>query len=92
MKRKKWDPETKAHIVLEGLSGRPVTELCNAFGVCSSQYYRWREMFVEHASSLFETTRPDQDIAALRKENERLKRLVGELTLALHSGNDLLKK
>lgn len=87
MKRKKWDPETKAHIVLEGLSGRPIIELCNEFGLCPSQYYRWRDILVERSASLFEIARPDQDKAALQEENERLKRLVGELTLALRNGH-----
>ncbi len=88
VKRRKWDPETKAHIVLEGLSGRPVGELCNEFGLCPSQYYRWREILLERSPTVFEANRPDQDVAALQRENERLKRLVGELTLALHNGSD----
>ena len=28
MKRRKWKPEQKALIVLEGLRGRPIGELC----------------------------------------------------------------
>jgi hypothetical protein len=28
MKRRKWKPEQKALIVLEGLKGRPIGELC----------------------------------------------------------------
>jgi transposase-like protein len=33
MKRRKWTPEQKALIVLEGLRGRPVGELCNEHGI-----------------------------------------------------------
>jgi transposase-like protein len=28
MKRRRWDSKTKTKIVLEGLSGRPVSEIC----------------------------------------------------------------
>ena len=33
MKRRKWDSRTKAKIVVEGLGGRPVAELCNAWQI-----------------------------------------------------------
>ncbi len=33
MKRRRWDSKTKTKIVLEGLSGRPVSEICNEYGV-----------------------------------------------------------
>jgi hypothetical protein len=28
MNRRKWDPKTKALIVMEGLKGKPVSEIC----------------------------------------------------------------
>jgi len=31
MKRRRWDSKTKTKIVLEGLSGRPVSEICNEY-------------------------------------------------------------
>ena len=33
MKRRRWDSKTKTKIVLEGLSGRPVSEICNEYGI-----------------------------------------------------------
>ena len=30
MKRRPWDAKTKTRIVIEGLQGKPVAELCNA--------------------------------------------------------------
>jgi hypothetical protein len=29
MKQRKWDPKAKAKIVLEGIKGKPVAEICN---------------------------------------------------------------
>lgn len=31
MKRRRWDSKIKAKIILEGLSGRPVSEICNDY-------------------------------------------------------------
>ncbi len=33
MKRRHWDSKTKVKIVLEGLSGRPLSEICNEYGI-----------------------------------------------------------
>lgn len=41
MKRRRWDSKTKTKIVLEGLSGRPVSEICNEYGIHQNQYYTW---------------------------------------------------
>ena len=49
MKRRQWKAETKAMIVLEGLKGRPVAELCNVHQICQAQYYQWRDQFLPMA-------------------------------------------
>jgi len=46
MKRRRWDSKTKTNIVLEGLSGRPVSEICNEYGIHQNQYYLWRDKFL----------------------------------------------
>jgi len=42
MKRRQWDAKAKAkaRIVLEGLQGKPVAELCNEHQINQSQYYQ----------------------------------------------------
>ena len=42
MKRRRWDCKTKAKIVLEGLSGRSVVDLCADYQISQVQYYQWR--------------------------------------------------
>ncbi|MDA2921416.1 transposase [Desulfobacterota bacterium AH_259_B03_O07] len=49
MKRRRWDSKTKTKIVLEGLSGRPVSEICNEYGIHQNQYYSWRDKFLSEA-------------------------------------------
>jgi hypothetical protein len=37
MTRRTWDATANARIVLEGLQGRPVAELCNEYHISQSQ-------------------------------------------------------
>jgi hypothetical protein len=39
MHRLKWDAKTKALIILEGLKGKPVAEICTAHQISQSLYY-----------------------------------------------------
>ena len=46
MKYRKWDPKTKAKIVLEGLqNNQPLSELCNNYQISQNQYYNWLNEF-----------------------------------------------
>ncbi|MEF2146003.1 MAG: transposase [Desulfovibrionaceae bacterium] len=84
MKRRKWDSETKARIVLEGLLGGQVSDVCQEHRIRPGQYYKWRDYFLNHCARVFEGPPRSPDTAALAAENEKLKRLVGELTLELN--------
>jgi transposase-like protein len=83
MKRRKWEPKVKAQIVLEGLRGRSVADICNDYEISQAQYYQWRDQFLSNAPQAFETGRQSRREAHLIKQNEKLKRLVGELTYEL---------
>jgi transposase-like protein len=90
MKRRQWDPKTKAMIVIEGLKGKPVAELCNEHQISQAQYYQWRDQFLAHAPKAFEVHEQSQREARLARENARLKTLVGELTLELKKSDEVL--
>lgn len=83
MKRRRWEGKLKAKIVMEGLKGRPVAELCTEHQISQAQYYRWRDQFLTNAPGAFETKQRSRREARLERENKRLKRLVGELTYEL---------
>jgi transposase-like protein len=89
MQRRKWDAKTKAMIVLEGLKGKPVAELCNEHQLSQAQYYQWRDQFLAHAAKAFEAHEQSQREARLTQENARLKTLVGELTLELRKSDEV---
>jgi transposase-like protein len=90
MYRRKWDAKTKALIVLEGLKGKPVAEICTEHQISQSLYYQWRDQFLAHAAKVFEVQQHTKKEARLEQENARLKQLVGELTLELKKGDELL--
>ena len=53
MQKRKWDAKTKAMIVLEGLKGKPVAEVCTEHQISQSQYYQWRDQFLAPAAQAF---------------------------------------
>jgi transposase-like protein len=90
MQRRTWDAKTKALIVLEGLKGKVVAEICTAYHIGQSLYYQWRDRFLPHAATVFEVQQSTQTEAPLERENARLKQLVGEFTLELQKSDELL--
>ncbi|MGH7891069.1 MAG: transposase [Thermodesulfobacteriota bacterium] len=72
MKRRRWDSKTKTKIVLEGLSGRPVSEICNDYGIHQNQYYTWRDSFLTEAHSVFESKKNGGEVERLRRAKESL--------------------
>jgi transposase-like protein len=90
MHRRKWDAKSKALIVLEGLKGKPVVEICTEHQISQSQYYQWRDQFLANAARAFEAHQYTRKEAHLEQENARLKKLVGELTLELKKSDERL--
>jgi transposase-like protein len=83
MHRRKWDADLKVKIIIQGLQGRSVAELCNESQISQSRYYQWRDQLLANASQTFEVPQYDRTAARLARENARRKALVGELTLEL---------
>jgi transposase-like protein len=76
-------------IVIEGLKGKPVAELCAEHQISQAQHYQWRDQFLAHAPNAFEVHEQSQREARLARENARLKALVGELTLELKKSDEV---
>lgn len=89
MKRRKWESKDKAMIVLEGLKGRSVSEICNTHQIAQTQYYEWRDKFLQNASKAFEVGQQTSRESRLERENSKLKNLVGELTLELKKSDEI---
>jgi transposase len=91
--RRKFNPEEKISIILEGLKGEEsIAAICRREGIAPSLYYKWSKSFLEAGKQRLkgDTMREanSDEVSAIRKENEQLKQLVAELSLK----NRVLKK
>lgn len=78
-----WTSEEKAKIVLQGLKGRSVAEICNEYQIHQTQYYKWRDKFLSDAPKVFETEKQSKREERLLSENQKLKGIIGDLTVEL---------
>ncbi|MGK5594248.1 MAG: transposase, partial [Parachlamydiaceae bacterium] len=83
MAKIQWTPEVKAKIVLEGLSGKPITQICNDHKISPSLYYLWKDQFLQNSHKAFEARQINSREERLRKQNQKLKETIGDLTLEL---------
>jgi len=49
-----FDSKTKTIIVLEGLAGRPLQEICREYNIREEQYRCWRKIFLQHSPRVFD--------------------------------------
>tara|TARA_Y100000310_G_C20477658_1_gene713173 strand:- start:617 stop:850 length:234 start_codon:yes stop_codon:yes gene_type:complete len=73
-------------IVVQGLKGRPVAEICIEHQISQAQYYQWRDQFMINLPQVFSGN--DRREKALVRENVCLKKIIGELTLELKKVNE----
>ena len=87
--RRKYTPEEKIRIVLEGFR-REVTlnDLCRREGIKPHSYYSWTKEFMEAGKERLarDAVRDatQREVQQLRRENEELKQLVGDLSLEVY--------
>jgi transposase len=91
--RRKFTPEEKIRIVLEGFRHEvPIRDLCRREGIRPNVYYAWLRDFMEAGKERLarDTVRDatKAEVDGVKRENERLKQLVADLSLEVH----ILKK
>lgn len=91
--RRIFSSEQKILIVMEALRGEDsVAAICRKHGITESLFYKWNKEFLEAGKKRLagDTTREatSDEVAALRKENQRLKEMVADLMLRY----DIVKK
>ncbi len=87
--RRKYAPEDKIRIVLEGFRREvTVSDLCRREGIKPGVFYSWTKEFMEAGKerlsrdTVGDATR--QEIEHLKRENYDLKQLVADLSLEVH--------
>jgi transposase len=86
--RRSWTGEEKLRIVLESFNTNiTLAELCRKYAINPGVFYHWKERFIEGGklalSGALKDPAKEKDA-----EVERLKKLIGELTIA----NDAMKQ
>jgi transposase-like protein len=88
MHRRRWEAHTTAKIGLQGLQGKPVAEICQEYQISQSLDDHWRDQFLAHASTTFESPQQARQETRLARANARLKTLVGEWLLELKQSDE----
>ena len=87
--RRKYTPEEKVRIVLEGFRREiSVRDLCRREGIKPGAYYAWTKDFIEAGKerltrdAVRDATR--QEIEQIKRDNAELKHLVADLSLEVY--------
>lgn len=82
---RRWTPEDKTRIVMESLTTNiTVAELCRKYNLNPNVFYNWKQKFIEGGKvALSSGSSKDNINKDLETENERLKRIIGEQTIAI---------
>lgn len=91
--RRLFSSEQKTQIVMEALRAEmSVAELCRKYSINESQFYKWNKEFLEAGKKRLagDTVREatSDEVAELKKENQRLKVMIADLVLRY----DIVKK
>jgi putative transposase len=86
MRKSRFSEEQIAYTLRQAEAGTPVKELCRKLGVSEQTFYVWKKRYA--GMGVLELKRVKQ----LEEENQRLKRVVADLTLDKVMLQDVLSK
>ena len=86
MKASKFSDAQKAFILKQGADGIPVAEICRRAGISQATYFNWKKKYAGLMPSEMRRLRDLED------ENNRLKRIVADLTLDREMLQDVIKR
>ncbi|MBL9033943.1 MAG: transposase [Rhodospirillaceae bacterium] len=86
MKRKRYSVEQIVSILKQAELGLPVPDLIRQVGISEQTFYRWKKQYAGLQSDQV------RELKQVTEENQRLKRLVAELSLDKAVLQDVLTK
>ena len=86
MKASKFSQAQKAFILKQGADGMPVADICRKAGIGPATYFNWKKKYAGMMPSEMKRLRELED------ENNRLKRIVADLSLDKEMLQDVIKR
>ncbi len=86
MKAANFTDAQKAFIIKQGEDGTPVAEICRKAGISQATYFNWKKKY----AGLLPTEM--KRLKQLEDENERLKKIVADLTLDREMLQDVIRR
>jgi transposase-like protein len=84
MEKRTWTSQEKMRIVLEGLSGQiEISKLCAKYQIANTQFYKWRDQLLKFGHQAFDQKNISKKEQHLEMENQKLKKIIGDLTVEL---------
>ena len=92
--RRRWKAEEKLAIIKEAKENSSIAEVCRKHSIDPSMLTRWRESYETFGLEGLRThsTAIDPGLRKLKKENERLKKLLAEKDLEVQMLSEAYKK
>ena len=86
MKASRFTDAQKALVIKQGEAGKPIAELCREVGISQATYFNWRKKYAGLMPSEMKRLRELED------ENNRLKKIVADLSLDRAMLQDVIKR
>ena len=86
MKASQFTDAQKAFIIKQGEDGTPVAEVCRRAGISQATYFNWKKKYAGMMPSEMKRLRELED------ENNRLKKIVADLSLDKAMLQDVIKR
>jgi putative transposase len=86
MKASRFTDAQKAFIIRQGEEGTPVAEVCRKAGISQATYFNWKKKYAGMMPSEMKRLRELED------ENNRLKRIVADLSLDKEMLQDIVRR
>ena len=86
MRKTRFSEEQIIGILKEGEAGRKIADVCRTHGISEQTYHRWKSKYGGMGVS------DAKRLKQLEDENQRLKRLVADLTLDNQALKDVLSR
>ncbi len=87
-KRRKWANSEKSRIVLEGIKGRSMSEICLEYQISQSMYYAWRDQFLLNIDQVFAINKNKQQESYQKHQIHKMKKIIADLTIELKKNDE----